>query len=316
MNEKNTPIVSVVMPVYNGEKCCERAIHSVLNQSYTNIELIVVNDGSKDGTSDVVQNIADKDGRVILINQPNGGVSRARNNGLAKASGDYVAFIDADDLMNEHFIETMLTALLHEKTDVAACSYKNVFQDGKTSINEIVVGRDTTDTIEQYVKSNWLNIIWNKLYRKNLISHLFNENKSMGEDLEFNVCYFKNVNSISTIKEPLYEYTRDTAGSLTKNEDLLLHAIAGDWVCLNELSYKGIESNVISKRMMNQIIDVINKKNDVASVKKVLCHINQDNELRTLINNASLQDIKTKVVRFLIERQWSLLLFGLLSLRK
>ena len=102
-----TPTVSVVMPAYNVEKTIGRAIDSVIHQTYTNLELIIVNDGSTDATLDVIQKYSDS--RIIVISQANGGLSCARNVGMRKAKGDYLVFIDSDDWYEETYIEELVS---------------------------------------------------------------------------------------------------------------------------------------------------------------------------------------------------------------
>jgi len=122
-------MISVVIPLYNKEKYIKRAIESVLNQTFQNFEIIVVNDGSTDRSAEVVKNI--KDPRIKLINQKNAGVSAARNRGIQEAKYEYIAFLDADDFWEENFLETVWNLKnKYPKCGVFATSYKFLYSDG------------------------------------------------------------------------------------------------------------------------------------------------------------------------------------------
>ncbi|WP_051689265.1 glycosyltransferase family 2 protein [Butyrivibrio sp. AE2032] len=316
VNKENMSIVSVIMPVFNGAKCCKRAIESVLHQTYQQIELIVVNDGSTDGTEDIVQEIAAVDDRLKLISQANAGVSSARNRGIKESSGEYIAFIDADDYMNNTFVEKMLHAMLQEQTDVASCGYTYVYSDGRRTEKTVPVGDRTIDTIEQYVSTNVINLLWNKLYKKALISHLFNTDRSMGEDLEFNTWYFTKVGSISTIFEPLYEYTYDSEGSLTKKADLVWNSIVDDWNCLFKLCFIGIKKETINAKMFDRLLDILKKQNRPGGVKNLLEKIESNSELKELIEKSSFNKIKYKMAQKLIKKESAGMLFLFFSLKQ
>lgn len=126
-------LVSIVMPVYNGEKYLKEAIESIRNQHYCCIELLVVDDGSTDGTADIVKEISARDNRVVYIHQPNSGTcSVPRNNGLSKASGEYIAFFDADDIMLSQKIKLQVDCLQrHADVQVVLCDYRNFNHGGK-----------------------------------------------------------------------------------------------------------------------------------------------------------------------------------------
>ena len=116
-------IVSVIMPCYNAEKYLPEAIDSVFNQSYNNVELIVVDDGSSDSSLSILQNYAN---RIILIEQENQGPDYARNRGIAASNGDFIAFLDADDYWAPDFIAKLLQSLLKENADIAYCGWQNI----------------------------------------------------------------------------------------------------------------------------------------------------------------------------------------------
>lgn len=117
--KEKSPLVSIIIPVYNVEKYVEQCILSLLNQTYSNIEIIAVNDGSKDESPQKILDLAKKDKRIKLLNQENKGVSAARNNGLNSANGDFIIFVDADDYLKEDFVEYMLKLINKDAADFA-----------------------------------------------------------------------------------------------------------------------------------------------------------------------------------------------------
>lgn len=130
--ESMNSLVSIVMPVYNGEEFIREAIESVLNQQYSFIELLVVDDGSTDGTAKVAEELSGRDNRILYLHQPNSGTcSVPRNNGLSQASGEYITFFDADDIMLPQKLELQVSCLQrHEDVQAVFCDYRNFNQDG------------------------------------------------------------------------------------------------------------------------------------------------------------------------------------------
>ena len=118
-NNENVDLVSIIIPVYNVEDFVEQCIDSILNQTYSNLEIIAVNDGSTDSSLKILENIKKKDSRVMIINQKNSGVSSARNAGIAKANGKYLVFVDADDFLARNFVDYMLELIKYNDSDFA-----------------------------------------------------------------------------------------------------------------------------------------------------------------------------------------------------
>lgn len=141
-----TGLVSIITPLYNGEKYVAQTIESVLAQTYTDWEMIVVNDGSKDRSGEIVQAYTQKDSRIKLFSQPNGGSASARNNGIRRAEGQYIALLDADDLWEPFFLEAQL-ALLKEKNAVLVYgSHKRIDENGQECLRPFIVPETITYT--------------------------------------------------------------------------------------------------------------------------------------------------------------------------
>jgi glycosyltransferase involved in cell wall biosynthesis len=134
MNTNQQKLVSVIIPAYNIEKYISQTIDSVIHQTYKNIEIIIVNDGSTDNTEKIIQKYSQKDSRIIIVNQQNGGVSAARNSGFKKASGDYFCIIDSDDIMLPEKIATQVNFLEHNKDIDFTYSKVYYFFDGSYDI--------------------------------------------------------------------------------------------------------------------------------------------------------------------------------------
>src|SRR5699024_10471201 len=125
--------VSIIMPVYNSENTVGKSIESVLNQTYKNIELIIINDGSNDNTEPIIVKYAASDYRIKYVFQENEGVSSARNTGILKATGDYIAFIDADDYYSNNMIELLINQALIFNAYIVSCSFERIFNDNSIS---------------------------------------------------------------------------------------------------------------------------------------------------------------------------------------
>ncbi|PQQ36525.1 hypothetical protein C6H68_19010 [Photorhabdus luminescens] len=123
----NDVLVSIIIPAFNVEDIIENAINSVLNQTYKNTEIIIVNDGSTDGTMDVLNRLSEQYFNIEVFSQENRGISAARNVGLSKAKGDYVTFLDSDDSFEPSFIESVLRKNSETKSDITFCLFKNVY---------------------------------------------------------------------------------------------------------------------------------------------------------------------------------------------
>lgn len=200
--------VSVIIPVYNREGTIERAIVSVVNQSYSNLEVIVVDDGSFDKSLDIIRNLAKKHKNMIVIAKENTGVSDSRNIGLKKATGDYVMFLDSDDEYHPTMVEEMVNNL--DNNELRVCYYSDILVNGnKRSFSGI--GKFCSDninySIEKLHKEGLFSIVWNKIYDLKTIkdNHIyFDTSLDFGEDFIFNVNYCNYIKTIKLIDKDLY----------------------------------------------------------------------------------------------------------------
>ena len=210
--------VSVIIPIYNGEKYFADCIQSILDQSFTNIEIIVINDGSTDGSLSLIKSYVQNDSRVVVINQKNKGVSAARNAGLSKARGDYIMFVDADDYIARKDALELLIDFAKENGNPDVVCFRRVGDtrgrkapSGYSKLNDSIIGRMIVDET--------INTLWDKLYKKLIIkenSIKFPVGIRMAEDLLFNVQYFREAKTIGFFDEELYYYREDNQESATK----------------------------------------------------------------------------------------------------
>lgn len=165
-------LISVIVPAYNAEQTIERCLNSILDGSYKEIEVIVVNDGSVDSTAHRVSAIAENDTRVKLINQENTGVAGARNTGLRNATGQYIAWCDSDDWVEPDWLESLYKHILEYDADISICRCQI---DGRASVNTGEVEIWDQDTaIKKFLEHKQLNgTLWNKLFRRNHVAGLF-----------------------------------------------------------------------------------------------------------------------------------------------
>lgn len=210
------PKVSVIIPAYNAERFIAETIQSVLNQTFQDFELIVINDGSKDKTPDIVQEFCNKDSRVILINKPNTGVSDTRNLGMRTAKGEYIAFLDADDLFLPTYIERKVNFLeKNREYQFVYSDFIHINENGKELHTEIINWQG--DMFKRILEWNGVptpvNILFNRIcLKKNLF---FSKNLSTLADKHFAlqlVFHFKGYK----ISEPLWKY-RNVTSSMSKN---------------------------------------------------------------------------------------------------
>ena len=213
--------VSLIVPVYNGEKSIERCAGSILNQDYPELELILVDDGSRDRSWEIIQAIAAADHRVKAIHQENGGVSSARNRALAEASGAYVQFADVDDWLPMDATKMLVREIEAQSAELVVGDFYRVVDGNVSEKGSIEMGGALT--LQQYANAMMLSpadlyygVLWNKLYRRDIIEQYsirMDENISYSEDMIFNLEYLLHVKSVAILKAPVYYY-QYTKGSL------------------------------------------------------------------------------------------------------
>lgn len=219
---KSSPKVSIIIPVYNVEKYINGCLDSVIKQSYTNLEIILVDDGSTDSSGTICDKWAKKDPRINVIHKNNEGLNYARRSGYELATGEYVTFLDSDDLFYKDNIKNSLDALMLNDLDMVAYMHLD-FSDGDEAngtINPIIsdeytIKRSTADVFHFLLFNGYENIYpmtaWGKLYKKNLLTHVDWQRSNMRafEDNFFTPQIFDKVSSFAILKQQLYFYRRN-----------------------------------------------------------------------------------------------------------
>lgn len=203
------PLISVIVPVYKVEQYLDRCLQSIVNQTYKNLEIILVDDGSPDNCPEICDEWMNKDKRISVIHQENGGLSNARNTGLRIASGEYIGFVDSDDWIELDMYEYLLDMMLQLDADISHCSFYKT--DGSISFeghgtNQEYIGDNFFSMREALLLEKFILSVWNKLYKRNVLEGVFFEDGRYYEDTLFNFYAFKNANKTVYKGVPKYHY--------------------------------------------------------------------------------------------------------------
>lgn len=212
----NTIKVSVIIPVFNSATYLEKCIKSVLKQVLEEIEVIIINDGSTDESKKIISILARKDNRIVFIDGVNEGVSIARNKGIKRARGEYIAFVDADDWIAPSMFKTLYVKSTVTNSDLAICNVTLIAENMENSArlhhldNQILEMRANKEIeLVNMIRFKYDYANWNKIYSTAVIKKnelYFNEKMHVWEDLLFNLCYLQFAQRGVTIKECLYNY--------------------------------------------------------------------------------------------------------------
>ena len=196
--------VSVIVPVYNVEEYLPKCLDSLINQTLSDIEIIVVNDGSPDNSQDIIDKYKKKDKRIISIIKENGGQGSARNLGLEKSRGEYISFIDSDDWIELDMLEKMYEKAVLNDSDIVMCGYKNVFSNNVEIVNlkEEILNNQTSKLFSTVM-------VWDKLYKKEFLLNSgikFFEDKIWYEDFNYTIKLLSLTDKIDYVNKPFYNY--------------------------------------------------------------------------------------------------------------
>lgn len=209
--------ISVVVPIYNMEKYLDICIQSIINQSYKDIEIILINDGSKDESLNICNKYSIKDKRIIVLNQKNSGVSASRKAGIKIATGDYLTFVDADDYIDLNMYKDMIKIVEENNADIAECGYTFVSEHGEILSryllkDEIIIGHDSC--VKKFLDSdNSTVFLWNKIYKKSLFDNIEFDEYSYSEDYLWNIYLMAKCNKKVTCSNAYYNYSKIFTGA-------------------------------------------------------------------------------------------------------
>lgn len=226
------PKISVIVPVYNSEQYLNKCLDSIINQSYNNLEIIIVNDGSTDSSLHICQKYERNDSRIIVINKPNEGVSMARNAGLKIATGEYIGFVDSDDTITITMYEQLYTNMIKHRADISVCSFAFCYKNSpvvknKKNLQKVLI-HDNQEAIENALTGTYYaGQLCNKLFK----SHLFfgeqlDMNVKIYEDLQIFIKILIKANKLVFDPQPLYNYymrSNSACNSMFNSEKLTAH---------------------------------------------------------------------------------------------
>lgn len=314
------PIISVIVPVYNVEKYLSKCMDSLVKQTFEEIEIITVNDGSTDSSLEVLMEYARKDGRIKVIDKLNEGVSVARNTALEQISGDYVMFVDSDDWIDLDTCEKTLQTMQKYNCDVVIWSYIREFSTH--SVPKIIFEQDiifhksqvSTDLHRRFAGGigkelakpenlDALCTIWGKLYKASIIKQnniKFEDIRNLGtyEDGIFNLYLFKHVDKAVFMNKYFYHYRKDNSISLTtqykprfKEQWFALFDLIDDYITRNSLDdsiFKQALANRIAVSMLGLGLNEINNTDDAFAKITCIKSILNETRLRKAYNQLNL----------------------------
>ncbi|WP_410513548.1 glycosyltransferase [Paenibacillus sp. BR2-3] len=305
------PEISIIVPIYNMEKYISRCLDSLLGQSFIDIEILAVNDGSTDTTLNILEQYAQADSRLIIMNKSNSGVSSARNEGILRAKGKYIGFVDPDDWVDSNMYEVMHNTAEREHADIVMCTYMREFgthskgkvfaspevvvyrqEEVQTNITRRLIGPIKEELAQPDYLDAW-GTVWSKLYRSELIKTndvYFIDLDVIGsnEDSLFNIHVCYHAKSFVFINRPFYHYWRTpTASSITSSYNPLLehkfiklYRHMESFITTNELPYpyRLALNNRICMNILGLGLNIISSDHKVSVFKKV-------KEIKSIISN-------------------------------
>lgn len=316
-------MISFIVPVYKSENTLSRCIESLRNQTVEELEILLVDDGSPDGSGRLCDEWAVRDRRICVLHKENGGVSSARNAGIQAAKGDYLIFTDSDDYVEPDLAEKLLAEM--DDGDLAICGFHHHYQGRDVLRVPEVPGQNGEENFLALYGQGFLNMPWNKLYKRELAGE-FDESFSLGEDLLFNLDYLRKTDRIALVKAPLCHYMQDETGeslSSKKREDRLTLA-KYIWKETNEfyreLAGHADESGVINARLIQDVLDDVEglpfdeerTKREKLEVIDAYC---RDTELNQAGADVALKALDYQVIHFCMRRGWKRLTYELCELR-
>lgn len=267
--------VSIIIPIYNVEKYLKKCLDSVVRQTYTNLEIILVNDGSTDDSKKIAEKYMKDDERIILINKKNGGLSDARNYGIEKASGEYITFIDSDDEITEDYVEYLMSLIKKYNTKISIASYRLVCEEksidyGKGYEEEKITEKECLKRM--LLDEGFTVSAWAKMYKVELFNNVKYPVGKIYEDNDTTYRLIMQCNEIAYGPKDIYFYYKrkgsitsgkfnDSKYSIIEFSDIMGEKILDKYPDLiNEVERKKIESRFCVLRQMNKDLNTEQKK--------------------------------------------------------
>ena len=343
-------LISIIIPVYNVEKYLDRCIKSVLNQTYKNMEIILVDDGSPDNCPKICDDWAKKDDRIKVIHKENGGLGYARNSGLEMATGDYVLFIDSDDYIDSHLLSDIISSVdKYGKSDLIYYGHRKVDSSGNVSF-EMIPNTPQDIYIEDEVQNKLLPEVlgkspyvkegysvnnmsaWCWAYRVDVLRknnfRFVSERDIISEDIYSLLNLMSDIKRVTILKKSYYNYCLNTA-SLTKTykpdrfEKIVDFYVKSKGVC-NDKNYNDDVILRLNAPFLTNVLDCL--KSEVKSIKingfksqyRRIQHILSNEELKYALNSYPSRQytLKRRILQFCMKRKWVLALIAIIMLKR
>lgn len=212
-------LISVIVPIYNVEQYLPRCINSICSQTYRNLEILLINDGSTDKSGEICECFAQKDKRIKVIDKENGGLSSARNKGLEICTGEFISFVDSDDWIAPVMLETLLRMCGKYDAQIAECGYFEIFSEhvnAETQCSSKIVVTDPVEAVRRlHMWKNFRSVVWNKLYHKSVLEKMRFQIGKQHEDEFFTWRCILQAQKLVSVDVNLYFYDRTREKSIT-----------------------------------------------------------------------------------------------------
>ena len=294
------PLISIIVPIYNVEKYLEKCVLSIIDQTYTNLEIILINDGSTDNSSKLCKELALLDQRIIVIHKMNGGLSDARNVGINRATGLYISFVDSDDYISTDMIETLLTSIIENKCEISTCRYQTYTEDSpihprSTQSNNFLVLNNTQALEDMLYLRNLTNSAWGKLYKTELFRSIRYPAGHTYEDLATTYKLFSKAENIVLNSFEGYYYLK-RSGSIT-NSKFTQSRMSGSDFAHEQLMYVAENHPQILKAAENRLF---------TESRYILSAINTTDKKSTISRNKCIEIITKYRRTILFDRKSSI----------
>ena len=266
------PLISVIIPVYGVEKYIAQCLESVINQTYKNLEIIVVNDGTKDRSADIAKEYAAKDSRIKVYDFENGGISVARNRGLEIATGDYISYIDSDDWIDADFYEVLFDYAKKTSADIVKCGCKKIYNKKVETVifhNNNLIDNNNGEMLKFYDSGFLHTVVWNGIYDKTLAKNVKYPEGIIYEDNYASGMYYYKCKRCCMIREyngynyRINENGLNLSGEAKRPFDKILAMIN----LKNDIEKEECTSNRVDERLSITLYHYIKKKHKNYRIK-------------------------------------------------
>lgn len=262
-------MISIIVPAYRSEATIKDCLDSLSRQSFSDIEIIVVEDGSPDRTGEIAKKCSDVDKRIHVICQENAGVSSARNKGIKEAKGEWITFLDSDDTLLPDACEILYQTMNDAESDLVVAGFFHEFYGRKIPKQPPFYGtfdmKNAEPELLSLYREGYLNMPWNKLYKRELILQGFPEDWNLGEDLLFNLNYLRQCQKVAIIQHPVCNYRQDdrgtnlSAASIAYSREHVIRLYQKVTEAFHLLYHEGSYEKIIAGKVIEEFLNQISE---------------------------------------------------------